>query len=101
MATASSESKDASDHVVELIVRDASAPSSDAEADSEDKEQIAPLLFQERPKINIFTASYPRTKPRGFLNLSFMLVMIWSWLSDDLDRGSLCRLLSRFFWMGI
>ncbi|XP_047178130.1 uncharacterized protein LOC124845127 isoform X2 [Vigna umbellata] len=64
MATATSESKDASDHVVELIVRDASALSSDAEADSEDKDQIAPLLSQERPKINIFTASYPRTKPR-------------------------------------
>ncbi|WVY94525.1 hypothetical protein V8G54_033613 [Vigna mungo] len=63
MATATSESKDASDHVVELIVRDASAPSSD-ESDSEDKDQIAPLLSQERPKINIFTASYPRTKPR-------------------------------------
>ncbi|XP_014504962.1 uncharacterized protein LOC106765003 isoform X2 [Vigna radiata var. radiata] len=64
MATATSESKNASDHVVELIVRDASAPSSE-ESDSEDKDQIAPLLSQERPKINIFTASYPRTKPRA------------------------------------
>ncbi|KAL9276626.1 hypothetical protein ACSQ67_025830 [Phaseolus vulgaris] len=72
MATTSSESNEASDHVVELIVRDVSAPSSaDAEADSEEKDQIAPLLSQERPKINIFTASYPRTKPRV---LSFHLL---------------------------
>lgn len=72
MATASSESNNASDHVVELIVRDVSAPSSDAEADSDDKDQIAPLLSPERPKINIFTASYPRTKPR-VLSLSYCL----------------------------
>jgi len=87
MATASSESKDASDHVVELIVRDASAPSSDAEADSEDKEQIAPLLFQERPKINIFTASYPRTKPRvlSFLFFSFASSFISHITCDKID----------------
>jgi hypothetical protein len=67
--TASSESKPATDHVVELIVRDASQPppppsSSDDSVDNV-KDQIAPLLSRtDRPKINIFTASYPRRKPR-------------------------------------
>ena len=62
MATA--ESNDA-DHVVELIVRDASPPSPAEDSDDAGKDQIAPLLSHpERPKVNIFTASYPRRKPR-------------------------------------
>lgn len=73
------ESNDA-DHVVELIVRDASPtppppppqPPSSSSADDLDPsdDQIAPLLSHpERPKINIFTASYPRRKPRVFFYL--------------------------------
>lgn len=57
-AMASAESNHV-DHVVELMERDPSASSGDAE------EQTTPLLIQaEVPKINIFTASYPRRKPR-------------------------------------
>ncbi|KAK7333943.1 hypothetical protein VNO80_30724 [Phaseolus coccineus] len=110
MATASSESNDASDHVVELIVRDVSAPSSaDAEADSEDKDQIAPLLSQERPKINIFTASYPRTKPRNevtrFLESEespFTHFILWVW-NGSRYSGLLCMALSStiYFLMGV
>jgi hypothetical protein len=52
------------DHEVELIVRDASpSPLLDAVV----SEEIAPLLIQaqtQKPKINIFTLSYPRTKTR-------------------------------------
>ncbi|KAK7316556.1 hypothetical protein RJT34_00110 [Clitoria ternatea] len=69
------ESNHASDQLVELVVRDASSstPSSstvltvpvpDAD-DDDDKDQVSPLLVHShRPKINIFTASYPRRKPR-------------------------------------
>ncbi|KAJ7960339.1 Nodulin MtN21/EamA-like transporter family protein [Quillaja saponaria] len=63
---ASAESNDV-DHVVELIVRDASPSTADADADSV-SDEIAPLLTQvEKPKINIFTLSYPRKKPRDQL----------------------------------
>lgn len=45
------------DHVVELVVHDTPPPSSEAE--------IIPLLNPvQKPKINIFTISYPRTKTR-------------------------------------
>jgi len=56
------------DHVVELIVRDIPQPPplpSSSCDDSRDNahDQIAPLLSHtDRPKINIFTASYPRRK---------------------------------------
>ena len=60
---ASSESG-AGDGVVELIVREASALVPELDG-GEASEEISPLLSQvERPKINIFTASYPRRKPR-------------------------------------
>ncbi|KAK8468362.1 hypothetical protein PHAVU_006G012811 [Phaseolus vulgaris] len=110
MATTSSESNEASDHVVELIVRDVSAPSSaDAEADSEEKDQIAPLLSQERPKINIFTASYPRTKPRNevtrlleYEESSFTHFILWVWNGSKYS-GLLCMALSStiYFLMGV
>ncbi|KAG2394493.1 uncharacterized protein HKW66_Vig0181290 [Vigna angularis] len=109
MATATSESKDASDHVVELIVRDASAPFSDAEADSEDKDQIAPLLSQERPKINIFTVSYPRTKPRDEVTRllesetsPFTNFILWVW-NGSRYSGLLCMAFSStiYFLMGV
>lgn len=49
------------DHTVELIARDVSASEADAVGVLE---EIAPLLTQvEKPKINIFTISYPRRKP--------------------------------------
>ncbi|KAJ9176861.1 hypothetical protein P3X46_012131 [Hevea brasiliensis] len=58
------------DHAVELIVRDASASSPDGSADDgagggSGSEEMAPLLNQaEKPKINIFSVSYSRRKPR-------------------------------------
>ncbi|TKY49972.1 membrane protein [Spatholobus suberectus] len=110
MATASSESNDASDQVIELIVRDASAPSSDAEADADDKDQIAPLLSNpERPKINIFTASYPRRKPRDEVTRllesetsPFTQVILWVW-NGSRYSGLLCMALSStiYFLMGV
>ncbi|XP_020230481.1 uncharacterized protein LOC109811217 isoform X2 [Cajanus cajan] len=112
MATASSESNDASDHVVELIVRDASAPSSDAEADPADdeKDQIAPLLSHpERPKINIFTASYPRRKPRDEVTRlleseisPLTQFILWVWNGSKYS-GLLCVALSStiYFLMGV
>lgn len=49
------------DHLVELIVRE--EPPSIVD-DVPISEEIAPLLTQiEKPKINIFTISYPRRKP--------------------------------------
>ena len=49
------------DHLVELIVRE--EPPSIAD-DVPISEEIAPLLTQiEKPKINIFTISYPRRTP--------------------------------------
>lgn len=51
----------ATDNLVELIVRD--EPPSMADG-GPILEEIAPLLTQaEKPKINIFTISYPRRKP--------------------------------------
>lgn len=59
------ESTDDGDHAVELIVRDASSSEDDAAAAVVVSEEITPLLNQgEKPKINIFTVSYPRRKPR-------------------------------------
>lgn len=50
------------DHVVELSVREVSPSEIHA---GEVSDEISPLLSQsERPKINIFTVSYPRRKPR-------------------------------------
>jgi len=68
-STMASPESNGSDHVVELIVRDIPQPpplpSSSSSDDSRDNvhDQIAPLLSHtDRPKINIFTASYPRRK---------------------------------------
>ena len=53
------------DHAVELIVHDASALEDDVAAAVVVSDEITPLLNQgEKPKINIFTVSYPRRKPR-------------------------------------
>lgn len=80
-AMASPESNVA-DHVVELIVRDASSsllppPPSSGDTDDAGDDQIAPLLSHpERPKINIFTASYPRRKPRVIPFFTFILLFL-------------------------
>ncbi|KAK7304956.1 hypothetical protein VNO77_42852 [Canavalia gladiata] len=121
MATLSSESNDieSSDHVVELIVRDASPPSSaatddadgdgDGDADVDDKDQILPLLSHpERPRINIFTASYPRRKPRNEVTRllesepsPFTQFILWVW-NGSRYSGLLCMALSStiYFLMG-
>ncbi|XP_027344898.1 uncharacterized protein LOC113857282 [Abrus precatorius] len=116
MGTPPSESNEASsDHVVELIVCDASAPSSavtdaDADTDSDDKDQIAPLLsHSERPKINIFTASYPRRKPRDEVTRllesetsPLIQFALWVW-NGSRYSGLLCMALSStiYFVMGV
>ncbi|KAI9109077.1 hypothetical protein K1719_020032 [Acacia pycnantha] len=86
------------DHVVELMERDPSASSSDAEAVSE---QTTPLLIQaEVPKITIFTASYPRRKPRDEVTRSLesetssiTQFILWVW-SGSRYSGLLCMTLS-------
>ncbi|KAJ1401464.1 EamA domain, partial [Sesbania bispinosa] len=110
---ASPESNNA-DHVVELIVRDASSspslpPSSD-ETDDAGHDQIAPLLSHpERPKINIFTASYPRRKPRDEVTRllesetsPFTQFILWVW-NGSRYSGLLCMALSStiYFLMGV
>ncbi|RDY13111.1 hypothetical protein CR513_02001, partial [Mucuna pruriens] len=107
MATAPSESNDASDHVVELIVRDAEP---DADADADDEDHISPLLSHpERPKINIFTVSYPRTKPRDEVTRllesetsPFTQFILWVW-NGSRYSGLLCMALSStiYFLMGV
>ncbi|XP_041003055.1 uncharacterized protein LOC121248607 isoform X2 [Juglans microcarpa x Juglans regia] len=61
---ASAEAGDRDHAVVELIVRDETASEADAAA-AVVSEEITPLLNQvEKPKINIFSVSNPRRKPR-------------------------------------
>lgn len=61
---ASAEAGDGDHAVVELIVCDETASEADAAAVVV-SEEITPLLNQvEKPKINIFSVSYPRRKPR-------------------------------------
>ncbi|XP_028753947.1 uncharacterized protein LOC114713451 isoform X2 [Neltuma alba] len=86
------------DHVVELMERDPSASPGDAEAVSE---QTTPLLIQaEVPKINIFTASYPRRKPRDEVTRSLesetssmTQFILWVW-SGSRYSGLLCMTLT-------
>lgn len=53
------------DHTVELIVLDNSESAADAGSAVSASEEIRPLLTQsERPKINIFSVSHSRRKPR-------------------------------------
>ncbi|XP_057431649.1 uncharacterized protein LOC130724442 isoform X1 [Lotus japonicus] len=103
------------DHVVELIVRDASSsllppPPSSGDTDDAGDDQIAPLLSHpERPKINIFTASYPRRKPRDEVTRllesetsPFTQFILWVW-NGSRYSGLLCMLLSSttYFLMGV
>ncbi|KAL0550967.1 hypothetical protein IC582_010036 [Cucumis melo] len=91
------------DHLVELIVRE--EPPSIVD-DVPISEEIAPLLTQiEKPKINIFTISYPRRKPMvnkihdsDVSSLSQSIIWIWS---GSRYSGLLCASLSSIFYFGM
>nr|XP_048328747.1 uncharacterized protein LOC107417137 isoform X2 [Ziziphus jujuba var. spinosa] len=95
------------DHTVELIVRDVSASEADAVGVSD---EIAPLLTQaEKPKINIFTVSYPRRKAGEQLarlpeveTFTVSQLILWVW-SGSRYSGLLCMALSStiYFVMGV
>ncbi|XP_068336932.1 uncharacterized protein [Pyrus communis] len=96
-----SSSADTSDgeHEVELIVHDPSASGDDGGVAVAD--EIAPLLTQpERPKINIFTLSYPRgtskdqvRKPLEMETSSVAQFISWVW-SGSRYSGLLCMAIS-------
>ncbi|KGN47960.1 uncharacterized membrane protein YMR253C isoform X2 [Cucumis sativus] len=93
------------DHLVELIVRE--EPPSIAD-DVPISEEIAPLLTQiEKPKINIFTISYPRRTPMEQVNKvhdsdvsSLSQSIIWIW-SGSRYSGLLCASLSSIFYFAM
>ncbi|PON84496.1 EamA domain containing protein [Trema orientale] len=107
MASAATENGGA-DHVVQLSVRE--APSEIGAGEASESEEISPLLTQaERPKINIFTVSYPRRKPRDqvtrLTEVETSLVTqfaLWVW-SGSRYSGLLCMALSStmYFLMGV
>ncbi|XP_022969356.1 uncharacterized protein LOC111468389 isoform X1 [Cucurbita maxima] len=90
------------DHLVELIVRDESPSIPDVVSILEED---APLLTQiEKPKINIFTISYPRRKPLEQVNKihdsevsSLTQSIIWIW-GESRYSGLLCASLSSIFY---
>ncbi|XP_010542000.1 PREDICTED: uncharacterized protein LOC104815344 isoform X2 [Tarenaya hassleriana] len=92
------------DHALELIVRDPSSPAShggSAADAASGSDEITPLLTQiERPKINIFSASFSRRKPREQVlkvteSESFHIAQFFSWLwSGSRYAGFLCMALS-------
>ncbi|WJZ99375.1 hypothetical protein VitviT2T_017825 [Vitis vinifera] len=94
---ASVETIDSDAPAVELIVCDAS--SSDSAANSVGSEEIEPLLaVSEKPKINIFSVSYSRRKPREQVtksaeDASFTQFILWAW-SGSRCSGLLCMALS-------
>ncbi|KAH7576697.1 hypothetical protein JRO89_XS01G0132700 [Xanthoceras sorbifolium] len=64
MSSSSAETTDA-EQPVELIVCDASSPEADVGVGITPSDEIAPLLTQsDKPKIDIFSVSYSRRKPR-------------------------------------
>ncbi|KAB2613560.1 hypothetical protein D8674_035876 [Pyrus ussuriensis x Pyrus communis] len=87
------------EHEVELIVHDPSASGDDGGAAVAD--EIAPLLMQpEKPKINIFTLSYPRgtskdqvRKPLEMETSSVAQFISWVW-SGSRYSGLLCTAIS-------
>ncbi|XP_062150414.1 probable transport protein YPL264C [Alnus glutinosa] len=89
------------DDAVELIVRDASALEDDAAAAVVVSDEIIPLLNQgEKPKINIFTVSYPRGKPREQVTRvheaetsPVTRFILWVW-SGSRYSGLLCMAIS-------
>lgn len=73
--SSSTETRNGDQAVVELIVCDASPSSIDADVTA--SEEITPLLIQsEKPKINIFSVSYSRRKPRVLFSF-FFFFLIW------------------------
>ncbi|KAK8569875.1 hypothetical protein V6N13_002587 [Hibiscus sabdariffa] len=65
MAASADASTDDGNHTVELIVLDDSEPAANGSSLASSSEEITPLLTQiERPKINIFSVSRSRRKPR-------------------------------------
>ncbi|KAG6572413.1 hypothetical protein SDJN03_29141, partial [Cucurbita argyrosperma subsp. sororia] len=90
------------DHLVELIVRDESPSIPDVVSILEED---APLLTQiEKPKINIFTISYPRRKPLDQVKKihdsevsSLTQSIIWIW-GGSRYSGLLCASLSSIFY---
>ncbi|KAF7815289.1 nodulin MtN21/EamA-like transporter family protein [Senna tora] len=99
------------DHIVELIERDTSDSALNAHADDDTvSEAASPLLaHSERPKINIFTVSYPRTKSRDEVTRllesetsPLTRFILWVW-SGSKYSGLLCMVLSStiYFLMGV
>ncbi|CAN0914397.1 Solute carrier family 35 member G1 [Linum grandiflorum] len=101
MAASSAEITDG-DSAVELVVCDVPALSStesngDAAGDAAESEEIAPLLKQqpERPKINIFSVSYSRRKPREHAiklpesDAQVSQLILWLW-GGSRYSGMLC-----------
>ncbi|KAJ4730099.1 Nodulin MtN21 /EamA-like transporter family protein [Melia azedarach] len=96
MSSSSTETNDGDQGVVELIVCDASAPVADGGGTPSD--EITPLLTQsEKPKINIFSVSYPRRQPREQVietEISPLANFIsWVW-NGSRYSGLLCMALS-------
>ncbi|KAL5571218.1 hypothetical protein UlMin_020815 [Ulmus minor] len=88
------------DHVVELVVRNASATGDEVD---EASDEISPLLTQvdkPKPKINIFTVSYPRKKSREQATRSLEVdispitqFILWLW-SGSRYSGLMCMAVS-------
>ncbi|KAJ0052929.1 hypothetical protein Pint_01967 [Pistacia integerrima] len=94
--SSSTETSNGDQAVVELIVCDASRSSADAEVTA--SEEITPLLIQsEKPKINIFSVSYSRRKPREQVieteTLPLTRFLLWMW-NGSRYSGLICMALS-------
>ncbi|XP_044503178.1 uncharacterized protein LOC123223842 isoform X2 [Mangifera indica] len=94
--SSSTETRNGDQAVVELIVCDASPSSIDAEVTA--SEEITPLLIQsEKPKINIFSVSYSRRKPREHVieteTLPLTHFLLWVW-NGSRYSGLICMVLS-------
>ncbi|XP_035551680.1 uncharacterized protein LOC109006083 [Juglans regia] len=106
---ASAEAGDGDHAVVELIVRDQTASEADAAA-AVVSEEITPLLNPvEKPKINIFSVSYPRRKPREQVTrfpevetTTLTQFVLWVW-SGSRYSGLLCMAISSivYFFMEV
>ncbi|KAM5580554.1 hypothetical protein ABKV19_010014 [Rosa sericea] len=100
--TSSAESSDG-DHDVELnvIAREPLSSASEADGGAAVTEEMSPLLTQaEKPKINIFTLSYPRRKPGEEVIRSFepeisaaSQFILWVW-SGSRYSGLMCMAIS-------
>ncbi|KAJ0112024.1 hypothetical protein Patl1_01950 [Pistacia atlantica] len=94
--SSSTETSNGDQAVVELIVCDASPSSVDAEVTA--SEEITPLLIQsEKPKINIFSVSYSRRKPREQVieteTLPLTRFLLWVW-NGSRYSGLICMAVS-------